>query len=147
MYQGVLLIMIGVVFSRMFMVWATSREGAYPASMGHMMQAQVSTLLDGPCSSFGSMESVYQMTCLPCHVVCKFLDSISCTELCSPKVLNGCWCDPLLMLQSIDTVSLGMSSWITEPPMGLLTHLQSHSWELIDAGVSNSKSVICENKI
>ena len=30
---------------------------------------------------------------LPCHGACKFLDSISCTELCSPKVSNGCWCD------------------------------------------------------
>ena len=52
-----------------------------------------------------------------------------------------------LMLQSMDTVSLGMSSLITEPPMGLLTHLQSHSCELMDAGVGKSESVICENKI
>ena len=52
-----------------------------------------------------------------------------------------------LMLQSMDTVFLEMSSLITEPPMGLLTHLQSHSYELIDAGVGKSESVICESKI
>ena len=51
------------------------------------------------------------------------------------------------MLQSMDTVSLGMSNLITESPMALLTHLQSHSWELTDAGVGKSESAICENKI
>ena len=51
------------------------------------------------------------------------------------------------MLQSMDTVSLEMSSLITEPPIGLLTHLQSHSCELIDARVGKNESVICESKI
>ena len=51
------------------------------------------------------------------------------------------------MLQSMDTVSLGMSNLITESPMALLTHLQSHSWELTDAGVGKSESAICESKI
>ena len=51
------------------------------------------------------------------------------------------------MLQSMDTVSLGMSNLITELPMALLTDLQSHSWELIDAGAGKSESAICESKI
>ena len=50
------------------------------------------------------------------------------------------------MLQTTDTASLGMSSRITNPPMGLLTHLQSHSKELIEVGVGSNRSVICENK-
>ena len=64
MHQGVFLIMVGVVSSRMFFVGATSVGGAYPANVGHMMQAQAPTLPDGSCSSFWCMESVHQMTCL-----------------------------------------------------------------------------------
>ena len=51
------------------------------------------------------------------------------------------------MLQPMDTASLGMFSLITEPPIGLLTYLHSHSCELIDAGVGKNESIICESKI
>ena len=50
------------------------------------------------------------------------------------------------MWQATDTASLGMSSQMTEPPMGLLTHLQSHSGEVTEAGAGNNKSAICGNK-
>ena len=30
--------------------------------------------------------------------------------------------------------------------MGLWTHLQSHSWELMDAGTGSNRSAICRNK-
>ena len=51
------------------------------------------------------------------------------------------------ILQTTETAFLGISDWITDPPMGLLTHLQSHSRELIEAGVGSNRSVICENKV
>ena len=31
-------------------------------------------------------------------------------------------------------------------PMGLLTHLQSHSFDVMEAGVDKSESAICEYK-
>ena len=52
-----------------------------------------------------------------------------------------------LMLPSNETASLGISSLRTEPPMGLLTHLQSHSGDVMDAGAGRSESAICEYKI
>ena len=51
-----------------------------------------------------------------------------------------------LILQSNETVSLGMSSLRTDPPMDLQTHLQSHSWDVMEAGAGNSESAICEYK-
>ena len=51
------------------------------------------------------------------------------------------------MWQATDTASLGMSSRMTEPPLGLLTHLQSLSGEVMEAGAGNNESAICGNKI
>ena len=51
-----------------------------------------------------------------------------------------------LILQSKETASLGISSQRTDPPMDLLTHLQSHSWDVMEAGVGRSASAICGYK-
>ena len=147
MHQGIFLIMVGVVSSRMFFVGATLAGGAYPANAGHTMQAQAPTLLDGSCSSFCCMESVHQMTCLVMGLVGFLIPFLVLSSALPRHHIDTGVSLVDLMLQTIDTVSLGMSSQINEPPMGLLTHLQSHSWELIEAGAGNSKSVICENKI
>ena len=44
------------------------------------------------------------------------------------------------MLQSRDTVSLGISIPITDPPICYQIHLQSHSCEVIEAGAGSSVS-------
>ena len=51
-----------------------------------------------------------------------------------------------LILQSKETASRGISSLRTDPPMGLLTHLQSHSCDDMEAGAGRSASAICEYK-
>ena len=51
-----------------------------------------------------------------------------------------------LILQSKETASHGISSLRTDPPMGLLTHLQSHSCDVMEAGAGKSASTICEYK-
>ena len=58
------------------------------------------------------------------------------------------WMCPLadLILQLNETASQGISSLRTDPPMGLLTHLQSHSCDVMEPGVGKSASAICEYK-
>ena len=51
-----------------------------------------------------------------------------------------------LILQSKETASLGISRRRTDPPIALLTHLQSHSCDVTEAGAGRSASAICGYK-
>ena len=146
-HQHVFFILRFVMSSQMFSVGAISTGGAYPADAGHPMQTQSLTLLNGSGLPFSSVEPVNQVACLIVRLVCFSVPSFI-LGFAFPRCHVDMVC-PLvdLILQTTDTASLGMSSRITDPPMGLLTHLQSHSRELIEPGVGNNKSVICESKI
>ena len=130
--------------NRMFSLGAISVGRVYPANAGYPMQTQSLTLSNGSGLPFSSMELVNQVACLIVRLVCFSVSSF----ILGFAVMLTLVC-PLvdLILQTTETASLGMSSQITDPPMGLLTHLQSHSRELTEAGAGNNKSVICENKI
>ena len=77
------------------------------------------------------------------HSVCHFL-------YCDWELQGVMWINMYpridFILQSSDTLSLGMSIHITEPPKGLLIHLQLHLLLFIEEGARSNESAICGNK-
>ena len=118
-------------------------KGVGDTSFGGPIQTDAPTVYAGPGLSF---------CCPECSNLLTYVSYVSFHFLYWEVLSHGVrWilvC-PLVdfTFMSMDTVSLAMSRHMTEPPKGLLTHLQSTSCKLMEAGAGSRVSDICENRI
>ena len=139
-FHGVVVTWIICEFIKSKILWRESPMCS--VSSCSSVKTNVVTGENCPCSSFSCPEGI-NLLCCPVSGLVGVASSLVLGLAVPGGQVDASMSPADLMFRSTETVSWTISRRITDPPIFLLTHLQSTSWLHMEAGAGSKASVIC----